>query len=178
MNSGFVLKKSSRKIIRWILQRAWKCLIHFASGVKEKGQFCFWTRKCKEKENAFKYKNGFKRTKMQEERKENKMSTLISYTFGWKLPPFSLFLSSILMRYQFIYHFSHLFRRSSNQYEKWSMYHLLFSLRMKIIFYFLFIRFPGQRFAFKLAFFFANHIFTIPIYYRVSRSKYNFVLEC
>ena len=94
-SSGFVLTKSRRKIIRWILQRAWKCLIHFARGVKEKGQFCFWNRKCKEKENAFKDKNGFKRTKMQEERKENKMSTLISYTFGWKLPPFSLFLSSI-----------------------------------------------------------------------------------
>ena len=110
-NRGFLLTKSNRIIIRWIPQRAWKCLIHFASGVKEKGQFCFWNRKCKEKENAFKDKNGFKRTKMQEERKENKMSTLISYTFGWKLPPFSLFLSSILMRYQFIYHFSHFYNK-------------------------------------------------------------------
>ena len=43
--------------------------------------------------------------------------------------------------------------------------------------YFIFIKFPGQRIAFKDTFFFTNHIFTIPIHYRVSRSKCNFVLE-
>ena len=50
-------------------------------------------------------------------------------------------------------------------------------LRWDREFYFISIKFPGQRFSFKDTSSFTNHIFTIPIYYRVSRSKWDFVLK-